>query len=43
MPGDLSDTNVDEQQVTQQSKPGEKKMAPQQLRESEIIQKSNPE
>ena len=43
VPGDLSDINVDEQEVTQPNEPGEKKMAPQQLRQSEIIQNSNTE
>ena len=41
--GDLSDTDVDEQKVTQPNKPGEKEMTPQQLRHSEIIQKLNSE
>ena len=40
---DLSDTNVIEQEVTQSCEHGVKEMAPQQLRQSEIIQKSNPE
>ena len=40
VPGDLSDINVSEQEVTQ-SRELEKKMTPQQLRQSEIIQKPN--
>ena len=38
-----SDTDVGEQGVTQPSEPSEKEIAPQQLRQSKIIQKSNPE
>ena len=43
VPGDLSDIDVDEQEVTQPSEPDEKERTPQQLRHSEIIQKPNPE
>ena len=38
-----SDTDVGEQEVTQTSEPNGKEIAPQQLRQLEIIQKSNPE
>ena len=43
MVGDLSDTNVSEQEVTQSRELGERKMTPQQLRQLEIILKPNPE
>ena len=39
VPEDSSDTSVGEQEVTQPSESSEKQMAPQQLRQLEIIQK----